>query len=92
MLRPPGASGQSWGLYLKLETAAENHIPFPYPHPKWEGRLEKEQSGWSSHNILDEKCTTPRSPWAESLPSKATCHCLNLYRQKEEHRLQVQET
>ena len=34
MLRPPGASGQSWG-YLKLETAAENHIPFPYPHPKW---------------------------------------------------------
>lgn len=34
----------------------------------------------------------PQTPRAESLPSKATCHCLNLYRQKEEHRLQVQET
>lgn len=31
-------------------------------------------------------------PRAETLPSKATCLCLNLYCQKEEHRFQVQET
>lgn len=34
-------------------------------------------------------CHPPR---AESLPSKATCLFLNLYCQKEEHKLQVQET